>query len=53
MNFLDLDDLDKYMLELHRKDRQFTDLVPEPDAANDQERIFLSIVDTKYRHVII
>ena len=32
------------MLELHRKDRQFTDLVPEPDAANDQERIFLSIV---------
>ena len=40
MEFLDLDDLDKYMLELHRKDRQFTDLVPEPDAANDQERIF-------------
>ena len=42
MEFLDLDDLDKYMLELHRKDRQFTDLVPEPDAANDQERIFHS-----------
>ena len=35
--FLDLDDLDKYMLELHRKDRQFADLVPEPEAQNDQE----------------
>ena len=34
---LDLDDLDKYMLELHRKDRQFADLVPEPEAQNDQE----------------
>ena len=53
IDFSDLDDLDKYMLELHRKDRQFTDLVPEPDAANDQERIFVSIVDIEYRHVII
>ena len=48
IEFSDLDDLDKYMLELHRKDRQFTDLVPEPDAVNDQERFFFSILDAKY-----